>query len=115
MAEALRAIYPDMAPPAPPEGFITLADPDRLRTELEEAGLSGLDTEEIEIVWEGSAGQAYLDDVRELHGYMGAYAMLDDSARRRVDDAILTVIDRIATDDRVVLHSTAVLAVGTRR
>lgn len=115
MAEALRAVYPDMAPPAPPEGFITLADPDRLRTELEGAGLAALETEEIEVIWEGPAGQAYLDDVRELHGYMGAYAMLDDGARRRVDEAILTVVDRIATDDRVVLRSTAVLAVGTRR
>ncbi|MBY5865352.1 hypothetical protein HFN58_11120 [Rhizobium leguminosarum] len=33
MAEALRAVYPNMAPPAPPEGFTTLADPDRLGTQ----------------------------------------------------------------------------------
>lgn len=114
MAEALRAVYPDMAPPAPPEGFITLADPDRLRTELEGAGLAALDIEEFEIVWEGPAGQAYLDDVRELHRYMGAYAALDDSERRRVDESILSVVDRIATDNRVVLRSAVVLAVGTR-
>ncbi|MDU0361874.1 hypothetical protein RWK44_15835 [Rhizobium sp. 25PS6] len=44
---------------------------------------------------------------------MGAYATLDDNERRRVDGAILTVVDRIATDNRVVLCSTAVLAVGT--
>ncbi|WGF88176.1 class I SAM-dependent methyltransferase [Marinivivus vitaminiproducens] len=114
MAQALRAIYPDMAPPAPPEGFLALADPDRLRAELEEAGLSAIEVEEIEVVWEGPAGPAYLDDLRELHGYMGAYAALDDDGRRRVDEAILAVVDRIATDNRVVLRSTAVLAVGTR-
>ncbi|MEH7849425.1 hypothetical protein [Rhizobium laguerreae] len=115
MAEALRAVYPNMAPPAPPEGFTTLADPDRLGAELKGAGLSALEIEEIEVVWEGPAGQSYLDDVRELHGYMGAYATLDDNERRRVDGAILTVVDRIATDNRVVLCSTAVLAVGTRQ
>ncbi|MCA2406020.1 class I SAM-dependent methyltransferase [Rhizobium leguminosarum bv. viciae 248] len=115
MAEALRAVYPNMAPPAPPEGFTTLADPGRLGAELKGAGLSALEIEEIEVVWEGPAGQSYLDDVRELHGYMGAYATLDDNERRRVDDAILTVVDRIATDNRVVLRSTAVLAVGTRQ
>ncbi|WP_246798365.1 hypothetical protein [Rhizobium leguminosarum] len=91
----------------------------RLRTrtdsELKGAGLSALEIEEIEVVWEGPAGQSYLDDVRELHGYMGAYATLDDNERRRVDGAILTVVDRIATDNRVVLCSTAVLAVGTRQ
>jgi ubiquinone/menaquinone biosynthesis C-methylase UbiE len=115
MAEALRAVYPNMAPPTPPEGFITLADPNRLHAELKEAGLSALDIEEIEVVWEGPAGLSYLDDVRELHGYMGAYATLDDNERRRVDEAIVAVVDRIAMDNRVVLRSTAVLAVGTRR
>jgi SAM-dependent methyltransferase len=114
MAEALRSVFPDMRPPAPPEGFIALADPDRLAREMSEAGLSAVDVEEVEVVWEGPTGPAYLDDVRELHAYMGAYAMLDDDQRRRVDEAILKVIDRMVLSDRVVLRSTALLAVGTR-
>lgn len=115
MAEALRTVYPDMVPPAPPEGFTALADPDRLRTGLEEAGLLAIEIVEIEVLWEGAAGQSYLDDVRELHGYMGAYAALDDKGRQRVDEMILSVIDRIAVNDRVVLRSSVNLAVGTRR
>ncbi len=104
-----------MAPPAVPEGFTTLADLDRLGAELKGAGLSALEIKEIEVVWEEPAGQSYLDDVRELHGYMGAYATLDDNEHRRVDEAVVTVVDRIAKDNRVVLRSTAVLAVGTRQ
>lgn len=115
MAEALRAVYPDMVPPAPPEGFTTLANPDRLHAALEEAGLCDLEIGEIEVFWEGPAGQSYLDDVRELHGYMGAYVMLDDKSRQRVDEKVLSVIDRIAVHDRVILRSSVNLAVGTRR
>ncbi|GGC60758.1 hypothetical protein GCM10010994_19240 [Chelatococcus reniformis] len=63
-----------------------------MRTKLKEAGPSALDIEEIEVVWEGPAGQSYLDDVRELHGYMGAYATLDEGERRRMDEPILTVV-----------------------
>lgn len=114
MAEALRAVFPDMRPPAPPEGFIALAEPDRLAREMSEAGLSSVQVEEIETIWEGPAGQPYLDELRELHGYMGAYAALAEDQRRRVDDAILTVIEKRATGGRIVLSSTAVLAVGIR-
>jgi hypothetical protein len=96
-------------------GFLALAEPGSLAREMSEAGLSAVDVEEIEVVWEGPAGPAYLNDVHGLHRYMGAYAMLDDGQRRRIDEAVLAVIDPIARDDRVVLRSTAVLAVGTKR
>lgn len=115
MAQALRSVFPDMRPPAPPQGFLALAEPDQLAREMAEVGLSGVDVEEIETVWEGPAGQAYLKDVGELHRYMGAYAMLDDDQRRRVDDAILKVIEEKTNGHRVMLSSTVVLAVGTKR
>lgn len=115
MAQALRAVFPDMRPPAPPEGFLALADPSRLATEMAEVGLSPVDVEEIETVWEGPAGQPYLDELRELHGYMGVYAALDSDQQRRVDDAILAVIDEQSDGGRLVLSSTVVLAVGTKR
>ncbi|WP_244530015.1 methyltransferase domain-containing protein [Rhizobium sp. NFR07] len=115
MAEALRSVFPDMRPPAPPEGFLALAEPERLVREMSEAGLSSVEVEEIEAVWEGPSGQPYLDDLGELHGYMGVYAALDDDQRQRVDEAILKVIDGKMIGDRVVLPSTVVLAVGTKR
>lgn len=115
MAEALRSVFPDMRPPAPPEGFLALAEPERLVREMSEAGLSSVEVEEIEAVWEGPSGQFYLDDLGELHGYMGVYAALDGDQRLRVDEAILKVIEGKTIGDRVVLPSTVVLAVGTKR
>ncbi|MBP0615766.1 methyltransferase domain-containing protein [Jiella sp. KSK16Y-1] len=115
MAEALRATFPDMAPPAPPPGAIALADPDRLRAELEETGLTAVQIEEFEIAWEGPAGEAYLEDVGELHRNMAVYAALSKEDQRRVDEAILSIVDRIRTGDRVILRSPVLLAVGTPR
>jgi hypothetical protein len=67
MAQALRSVFPDMRPPAPPKGFLALAEPGSLAREMSEAGLSAVDVEGIEVVWEGPA---YLDDVHGLHRYM---------------------------------------------
>lgn len=115
MAQALRSVFPDMRPPAPPEGFLLLSEPDRLAKEMAHAHLSAIDVEEIETVWEGPAGHAYLDELRDLHSYMGVYAQLDSDQRRRVDAAILEVIDGLASGNTVILRATAVLAVGTKR
>lgn len=41
---------------------------------------------------------------------MGVYAPLNGSDRRRVDDAILEVIDRITIDDGVEVRSSVLLA-----
>lgn len=115
MAQALRSVFPDMRPPAPPEGFLLLSEPDRLAKEMTQANLSAIEVEEIETVWEGPAGHAYLDELRDLHSYMGAYAQLDSDQRRRVDEAILEVINGLASGNTVILRATAALAVGTKR
>lgn len=114
MSQALRLVFPEMRPPAPPEGFLTLSDPDRLAKEMTQANLSDVEVEEIETVWEGPAGQAYLDELRDLHSYMGVYAELDSDHRQRVDAAMLEVIDGLASDARVVLRATAILAIGNK-
>ncbi|RVH34289.1 class I SAM-dependent methyltransferase [Sinorhizobium meliloti] len=107
MAQALRSVFPDMPAPAPPEGFLVLSEPDRLAKEMTQANLSA--------VWEGPAGQSYLDGLRDFHSHMGVYAQLDNDQRRRVDTAILEVINGLASGNTVVLRATAVLAVGTKR
>ncbi|WP_375286076.1 class I SAM-dependent methyltransferase [Sphingomonas sp.] len=112
LAEALRAVFPDMPPPATPEGFATLADPERLREELVRADLTNVTVEEFEVAWEGPSGAAYLKDVGELYGFIGVYAALDNEKRQRVDAAVLEVVDRFAEGDRIVLRSPVVLAVG---
>lgn len=114
MAQALRAMFPDRPPPAPPEGFLVLADPDRMAQAMRDAGLADVKVEEIEAVWEGPAGPAYLSELRDLHPFMGPYAMLGPDLRAKLDEAILTVVDRLAVDDRLVLATSVVLATGTR-
>lgn len=115
MAEALRSVFPDMTPSVPPKGLMALSHPDRLGAAFREAGLVGVRVEEFDIVWEGPAGQAYLDELGELHRYMEVYAGLGEADQRRVDEAVLTVVERIKTENRVVLRSPVLLAVGTRQ
>ena len=114
MAQALRAVFPDRAPPPPPEGFIVLSDPGRLATELQSAGFADVRVEEIQAVWRGPAGRAYLDEMHHLHRYMAPYAALDDQDRRRVDDAILRIVDNVAEGGRVRMVAPVLLAVATR-
>ena len=114
MAQALRAVFPEQAPPAPLEGFTALSDPARLARELQSAGFVDVGVEEIQAVWRGPAGRAYLDELHDLHRYMPPYAALDDRDRRKVDDAILRIVDDVAEDDGVRLVSPVLLAVATR-
>ncbi|MGV6871967.1 class I SAM-dependent methyltransferase [Pseudochelatococcus sp. B33] len=114
MAQALRAVFPDRAPPPAPEGFIALSDPARLATELQSVGFVDVRVEEIQAVWRGPAGRAYLDELHDLHRYMPPYAALDDQDRRKVDDAILRIVDDVAEGDRVRIVSPVLLAVATR-
>lgn len=115
MAQALRATFPDRPPPAPPEGFLVLADPGRMTQAMHEAGLVDVEVEEIEALWEGPAGAAYLSELAELHPFMGPYGMLDPELRAKLDEAILEVVDRLTVNDRVALKTSVVLATGTRR
>ena len=114
MAQALRAVFPDQAPPPPPEGFIALSDPARLAAELQSVGFVDVRVEEIQAVWRGPAGRAYLDELHHLHRYMAPYAALDDQDRRKVDDAILRIVDDVAEADQVRIVSPVLLAVATR-
>lgn len=114
MAQAMRAIFPNQPPPAPPEGFLVLAHPDRMAQAMRDVGLADVTVEEIEAVWEGPAGPAYLSELRDLHQFMRPYAMLGPDVRARLDEAILTVVDRLAVDDRLILATSVVLATGRR-
>lgn len=115
MGKAMRAVFPDRLPPAPPEGFVALSDPDRLVSALEAAGLVEVRVEEVQAVWQGAAGPAYLEELHELHRFMPPYAALDDAARREVDRAILQVIDAYAVDGRTRMVSPVLIATGIKR
>lgn len=114
MAEALRAVFPDRPPPPPQEGFMALSDPARLIAELQSAGFVDVKVEEIQAIWRGPAGGSYLDELHDLHRYMAPYAALDDQDRRKVDEAILRVVDEVAEADRIQIVSPVLLAFATR-
>lgn len=115
MAEALRATFPDQAPPTPPKGFLELAAPDAMREELAAAGLKDVSVDEIEAVWEGPTGAAYLEELQGFHRFMGPYALLDADARALLDASILEAVDRSSLDGRLILKTTVTIGVGTRR
>lgn len=114
MMQALRSVFPQSRPPAAPEGFLALSDPNRLANEMKQANMSSVDVEEFETVWEGPSGHAYLEALKDFHGYIGVYAQLGDDQRRSVDAAILDIVDGLASDTKVILRATAVLAIGTK-
>ncbi|MGY6251353.1 class I SAM-dependent methyltransferase [Bosea thiooxidans] len=114
MVQALRSVFPKQAPPEPPEGLITLADPDRLADEMRRAGFVDVEVHEIDVDWEGPTGEAYLREMKDLHSYMAPYAALDASDQARVDAAILTLVDDATSDGKVRLASPALIAVGRR-
>jgi SAM-dependent methyltransferase len=114
MAQALRAVFPEQAPPPPPEGFVALSDPARLAEELRSTGFVDVEAEEIRTTWRGPAGRAYLDELHQLHHYMAPYAALDDCERCRVEDAILGIVDEVAEGDQVRSVAPVLLAVATR-
>lgn len=49
---------------------------------MRDAGLADVKVEEIDAVWEGPAGAAYLSDLRDLHRFMGPYAILGSGCTR---------------------------------
>jgi SAM-dependent methyltransferase len=112
MAQALRAVFPDRAPP--PARFMAWSDPALLATELRSVGFADVRVERMQVGWRGPAGRAYLDELRHLHRYMAPYAALDEQDRRKVDDAILRIVGDVAKGDRVWIVSPVLLAVGTR-
>ncbi len=114
LAEALAAMFPERPPPAPPPGFAALADPRALAAAFTDAGLVDVDAEEIDAVWEGSAGPAYLDELRHFHTFVAPYAQLEEAARAQLDRAILHAVERRASGDRIVIGTRVTLATGTR-
>lgn len=115
MAEALRVVFPDTPPPAPPAGFLKLADPGALANALANVGLVEVEVEEIEAVWEGPSGSAYLEELQEFHPFMGPHARLDVEGKARLDAAILAAVDRRTVDGRLVLKTSVTLAKGLKR
>ena len=114
MISALGSVIPDRPAPAWPEGFFALSDPDRLKSELEHAGFTDVAVAQIEKVWEGPVGDAYLQELRELHQYIRPYAALDPDTRAKVDEAIRSLTIGKGEGGRMRLPSPVLIAVGSR-
>lgn len=114
MWSALQSIFPDRLPPAQPEGFIALSDPARLADELRESGLADVEVRTVEGIWEGPGGDAYFEELRELHSYIKPYAALEPADRTKVDDAIRTLVSASTLNGRIRLVSPVLIGIGTR-
>jgi ubiquinone/menaquinone biosynthesis C-methylase UbiE len=114
MNAALQSVFPDRALPALPDGFIALADPARLANELRVSGFVDIEVREVEGIWEGPAGDAYLEEMRELHGYMRAYTELGARDRGKVDSAIRSLVGA-GSPGGIRLRSPVLIAIGARR
>ncbi|MGE7370374.1 class I SAM-dependent methyltransferase [Neorhizobium sp. NPDC001467] len=114
MGRALRTLFPDRMPPAPPEGLVVLSDPVRLAAEMQSAGFTDVAVTEVDALWTGPAGTAYLDEMAALHGYMAPYALLDGAQRSMVHEVILEIIEEFSQNGRTELPATALIATGTK-
>lgn len=114
MARAMRTVFPDRPAPPAPEGFVALSDPLRMERALLDTGLREVRVEEIEAEWKGVAGPAYIDALRDLHGYMPSYAALRPDERGQVEEAILSLVDEHAVDGQITLKTQAVVAIGSK-
>lgn len=114
MAQAMRAVFPDRKPPARPEGYLLLSDPKRLSDEMRRAGFVEVQTQEVEVAWTCPPPERYLDELRELHQYMGPYAALGPDERDKVEDAMRAIVKDLSRNGPVVLSTPVLIAVGTR-
>lgn len=114
MMSALASVFPDRPKPPGPEGFVALSDAGRLSSELEQAGFSDVVVTQIEGVWEGPVGEAYLDEMRELHQYMRPYTALDVDAHASVDETIRSLTIAKGQGGKIRLPSPVLLAIGSK-
>ena len=69
---------------------------------------------EFDAVWEGPEGESYLDELRDLHGYMMPYRVLDTVDQQRVNSAILDIIQEYSENGRVVIPTPILIAVASK-
>jgi len=115
MAEAMRTAFPDVPPQSPPPGMVALSDPSRLADAMRASGFANIEVQEVEGLWRGCGGDAYLDEMEPLHRFMAPYATLDEEGRAKVRHAIRWIVDRDASGDIVEYRSGVLLAIGEKR
>lgn len=75
---------------------------------MRDSGYQDVEIKEIEAEWRGPAGRAYLDELRDLHSYMPAYASLQTVERELVDRAILSLVDGQAVGGKITLRTSVI-------
>jgi hypothetical protein len=79
------------------------------------AGFASIEVQEVEGVWQGPTGDAYLDEMEPLHRFMAPYARLDEEGRVKVRHAIRSIVDRDASGHMVEYRTGVLLATGEKR
>jgi ubiquinone/menaquinone biosynthesis C-methylase UbiE len=104
-----------VAPPEPgAPGILALADRDRFRRLITDAGFRDPQLEDVAIIWRFSDDD---DFWRFLNDAAGAIAMvlarLDDEERRRVREAISVAVEPFGTPNGIEIPSLAIVASAT--
>ncbi len=109
--------YMEVPAPAPgTPGIFALADPDRLRALLDEAGFSDIMIESMEIdVLEVDDGRAYWDAISDLAApVMRLVEQLDRTTRARYVEEVIRRADRQKTGDTLRMPGTTWIAAAAR-
>lgn len=114
LAKALQAVFPERAPPPPLEGFAFLSDPLRFADAMNAAGFVDVKVDEVDAIWEGPPGAAYLEELNDFHRFMGPYAALGLEEREKVNDAIIQIVDGASENGKITLTSKALIGTGVR-
>lgn len=114
MAKALQSVFPDSAPPPPLEGFAFLSDSSRFAEAMNMAGFVDIKIDEVDAIWEGPTGAAYLEELKDFHQFMGPYAALGLEERDKVNDAIIRIVDGASENGKITLASKALIGTGVR-
>ena len=106
------------APPPEPgaPGMFSLADPDRVRSLLSEAGLAGASIEEVEGTRRFDSLEAWWHRMQELGKPLGdALANMPDDQREQIEARVRERAQRFVTDDGGIELPAAVLVAAARR
>ena len=114
MGAAFRSVFPDLSPPPPPSGMLTLSDAGRLSAEMSAAGLGSVEVHRVEGIWRGGVGAVYFEDTEALHGYMQPYAALDGADCETVRAAIRKLIAARSVGETVEFRTPVLVAIGYR-
>ena len=112
LAQAIRAVFPDMATSPVHEGLRLLSSEANLIREMRFAGFSGLKAMKMDYTWQTASDKSFLNDTEGLYSYIEPYANLGSGERALVQTKLLELLQPLKSNGRVELPSPALIVIG---